>query len=48
LNCLREHYRSADLIFTVKTKGNQLIKINFHQPCFYKPYCGEYTGPLPP
>jgi len=48
LNCLRERYRSADLIFTVKAKGNQLIKINFHQPCFYKPYCGEYTGPLPP
>ncbi|MBK7762453.1 MAG: hypothetical protein IPI46_03665 [Bacteroidetes bacterium] len=46
--CLRKRFQTADYLLTVKSSRNGMVKINFHNRCFYKPYCGEYTGPIPP
>lgn len=46
-SCLYERYILADFVITV-TKNNPEVKINYHKPCFYSPYCGTYSGPLPP
>ena len=46
--CLEERYRAADYTMRVKLSGNPIVNINYHTPCFFKPYCGTYTGPLPP
>ncbi len=46
--CLYEKYCLADYVIRVKKTGNEPVNINFHQPCFYRPYCGTYSGPLPP
>lgn len=46
--CYRQRYMSADYTLRVKPNSNPEVKINYHQPCFYKPYCGQYSGPLPP
>ncbi len=45
--CLYERYINADYVLKV---GNhhQVVTINYHNPCFYHPYCGTYSGPLPP
>ena len=47
-NCFKTRYNTPDYILKVKTKGNPVVAINYHTPCFYRPYCGNYTGPLPP
>ena len=46
--CFRERYAKADFVLRVKNSGNPMVIINYHTPCFYRPYCGEYNGPLPP
>ncbi len=46
--CFRERYSKADFVLKVKNTGNPVVNINYHKPCFYRPYCGEYSGPLPP
>lgn len=46
--CLYERYLLADYVLKVQNKENALVQINFHKPCFYNPYCGTYSGPLPP
>lgn len=48
IQCLRQRYAQADYIITIGRKNNSLLRINFPIPCFYAPYCGHYTGPLPP
>ena len=45
--CYKKWYETPD--FTLKkNKTLKLVSINFHKYCFYNPYCGEYSGPLPP
>jgi hypothetical protein len=46
--CLYEKYVNADLVIKVSKSKNEVVKINYHQPCFFRPYCGTYSGPLPP
>jgi hypothetical protein len=46
--CLYEKYSNADYVLKLNQKSNQPIQINFHKPCFFSPYCGTYSGPLPP
>ncbi len=46
--CLEARYHTADFVLKVKRIKNPIITINYHNPCFYSPYCGTYTGPLPP
>lgn len=46
--CLYERYLTADYVLNVKSANNSMININFHKPCFFRPYCGSYSGPLPP
>lgn len=46
--CYTERYHKADYVLKVKTSRNAVVNINYHQPCFFKAYCGEYNGPLPP
>lgn len=46
--CLYERYLLADYVLKVQNKENALVQINFHKPCFFNPYCGTYSGPLPP
>lgn len=45
--CLKKRYQTPDAVLRKKQR-NQLVSINYHQPCFYRPYCGTYSGPLPP
>jgi len=46
--CLYERYINADYVLKVSKHSNGAVKINYHKPCFYRPYCGTYSGPLPP
>ncbi len=46
--CFRERYAKSDFVLKVKPSKNALVTINYHTPCFYRPYCGDYSGPLPP
>jgi len=46
--CLKERFESPEFVLKVKKKNNPLVSIQLHKPCFYKPYCGQYSGPLPP
>lgn len=46
--CLRKRYATPDFILKVKSGKNPEVHINYHQNCSYKPYCGDYSGPLPP
>jgi hypothetical protein len=48
IQCLRERYLKPDFVLKVKKAKNDIVKINFHIPCSYAPYCGTYSGPLPP
>lgn len=48
IHCLRQRYAQADYVISVKKKRNSTVAINYAIPCFYAPYCGTYTGPLPP
>ena len=48
IHCLRQRYAQADYVIRVKKKDNSTLAINYVIPCFYAPYCGTYTGPLPP
>lgn len=45
--CLKKRYQTPDFVLRKKQR-NQVVSINYHQPCFYRPYCGTYSGPLPP
>jgi hypothetical protein len=49
-DCLKKRYEQGDYVLDLtKTPGKErIIRINYHQVCFYKPYCGNYTGPIPP
>jgi hypothetical protein len=44
--CLKQKYDAPVLLLVVGKK--QIFTINIHNPCFYNPYCGQYSGPLPP
>lgn len=46
--CFRKSYETPDFIIDTKKKIIPVITINYHKPCFYNPYCGKYSGPLPP
>lgn len=46
--CFRERYATPNYVLNTKKSKQNLITFNYHQPCFYNPYCGEYSGPLPP
>lgn len=46
--CLRKRYMTPDFILKVKSGKNPEVHINYHQNCSYRPYCGQYSGPLPP
>lgn len=46
--CLKDRYSTPDFILAVKKSKNPVVKITYHKPCFYRPYCGQYSGPLPP
>ncbi len=48
INCLKSRFATPDFILDLKKNNGGLVEINYHQPCFYNPYCGEYSGPLPP
>jgi hypothetical protein len=48
ISCLRKKYATPDFILKVKPVNNQEVHINYHQNCSYRPYCGQYSGPLPP
>lgn len=45
--CLKKWYATPDAVCLQKQK-NKTVMMNFHQPCFFRPYCGDYSGPLPP
>lgn len=45
--CYKKWYETPD--FTLrKNKAIKGVKMNFHKSCFFNPYCGAYSGPLPP
>jgi hypothetical protein len=46
--CFKQRYATPDYLLKVKNSGNPKVLINFHFPCFYKPDCGSYSGPIPP
>ncbi|HNB81434.1 MAG TPA: hypothetical protein PLP34_05550 [Chitinophagaceae bacterium] len=46
--CFRKRYESPDFLIPKNFSRGQMININFHQPCFFHPWCGTYSGPLPP
>jgi hypothetical protein len=45
--CLQKRYATPDAVCRKKQRGGT-VDMNFHQPCFFHPYCGGYSGPLPP
>ena len=49
MTCLRKAYTTPDLIIDLR-KSRIPVKrsVNYHKPCFFHPYCGNYSGPLPP
>lgn len=48
IQCLRKRYASPDFVLRVKASNNPEVHINYHKPCNFKPYCGSFSGPLPP
>lgn len=46
-SCYKKGYETPDFILR-KNKPLRVVKMNFHKRCFYDPYCGTYSGPLPP
>lgn len=46
--CLYERYLVADFVLKVNKQQKEAVNINYHVPCFFHPYCGTYSGPLPP
>lgn len=48
IQCLRKRYASPDYVLKVKNGKNPEVQINYHQNCSHNPYCGQYSGPLPP
>ena len=46
--CFRERYATPNYVLNTKKTKQNIITFNYHQPCFYNPYCGNYSGPLPP
>lgn len=48
IQCLRKRYACPDFVLKVKATNNPEVHINYHKPCNFKPYCGSFSGPLPP
>lgn len=47
--CLRKAYATPDLVIDLRKSRIPLKRsVNYHKPCFFRPYCGNYSGPLPP
>lgn len=46
--CLRKRYASPDFVIKLKKGANPEVQINYHQNCSHNPYCGQFSGPLPP
>lgn len=46
--CYSKEYSKPDFVLKVKKAVNPIVKINYFNPCFFHPFCGEYSGPLPP
>jgi len=46
--CLKKRHSTPDYILKVSRSAMPEIHINYHIPCFYAPYCGTYSGPMPP
>jgi hypothetical protein len=47
-SCLRKRYASPDYVLKPSKSNNVLVRINYHKPCYFNPYCGSFSGPLPP
>lgn len=48
IQCLRKRYASPDFVLKVKASNNPEVHINYHKTCDFRPYCGSFSGPLPP
>lgn len=48
ITCLRKRYATPDYVIKVTTNNNPEIQINYHKQCAFNPYCGNFSGPLPP
>jgi hypothetical protein len=46
--CFKKRYATPDFVLDLKKNKTGFVEVNYHQPCFYNPYCGNYSGPLPP
>jgi hypothetical protein len=46
--CLRKRYANPDFVLKTKGSNNPEVHINYHKPCDFRPYCGDFSGPLPP
>jgi nitrite reductase/ring-hydroxylating ferredoxin subunit len=44
--CLKQRYNKPLLVLRVRSA--ETVSVNVHNNCFYNPYCGQYSGPLPP
>jgi hypothetical protein len=47
IDCLRARYNTPDLVLNVDKTHNRVF-INYHKPCYFNPYCGQYSGPIAP
>ena len=48
IQCLRKRYACPDFVLKVKASNNSEVHINYHKVCDFRPYCGSFSGPLPP
>jgi len=48
MSCIKKRYATADFVVRTKATRNQKVIINYFVRCQFRPYCGNYTGPLPP
>ncbi len=46
--CLQQAYEKPDYLIKSGTLLKNTIQLNYHKSCFYNPFCGNYSGPLPP
>lgn len=46
--CLQQAYEKADLLLKAGASFKNTLQLNYHKSCFYNPFCGNYSGPLPP
>lgn len=45
--CYKKSYQTPDYVLH-KANRTSTIPMNFHIRCSFDPYCGQYSGPLPP